>query len=120
MGEDASAIEREIRERRAQLDSTVDALEARAARAMDWQQRFQENPNAGLALAFGVGLIASGMLSGDSEPDGRGRRDNGRTNGMLSSVKSALLGMAAVELRRFVRQQFASGGGTAREANRAA
>jgi hypothetical protein len=109
MGEDTNAIEREIRERRAQLGSTVDALEAKAARAADWRQRFRENPKTGLAIAFGVGVIASGMLSGDSEYDGR-HRNSGRSKSAMSGLKTALLGVLAVEARRYVQGQLRSRG----------
>ena len=100
MGEDTSAIEREIRETREQLDSTVDALEAKAAHAMDWRQRFRESPKASLALAFGVGVIASGMACGNSDYEGRHR-----SNVAMNSLKTALLGILAVEARRYAQRQ---------------
>lgn len=100
MGEDTSAIEREIRETREQLDSTVDALEAKAAHAMDWRQRFRENPKASLAIAFGVGVIASGMACGNSTSQGRHR-----PNAVMSSLKTALLGILAIEARRYAQRQ---------------
>ena len=109
MGEDTNAIEREIREKREQLGSTVDALEAKAAHAMDWREKFRENPKTSLAVAFGVGVVASGMLFGDSDYDSRNGR-NRRTSAAANGLKTAILGILAAEARRYVKQQFSSRG----------
>ena len=107
MGEDASSIEQEIRDRRERLDYTLDALEAKAAYAMDWRHQFRENPKVGLAVAFGVGVMAAGMLPGGSQDEGYPRK-NGRTSAAVTSLQTAILGILANEARHYLQRQFGS------------
>ena len=99
MGEDADSIERHIDDERARLDSTVDALEAKAARAMDWQWQFREHPGMGLALAFGAGAIAAAALgsSHDSDPGASRRRSRLNTAGV--GLETAVMGILANKAR---------------------
>lgn len=109
MGEDADSIERHIGEERARLDSKVDALEAKAAQAMDWQWQFREHPATGLALAFGVGALAAAVLSGsyDSAPGSLRRRSRLYTT--VVGLETAVMGILANKARVYLREQFGSG-----------
>ena len=112
MGEDADSIERHIDEERARLDSTVDALEAKAARAMDWEWQFREHPGMGLALAFGAGALAAAALSNshDLEQGSGSSRRRSRLHTAAVGLETAVMGILANKARVYLREQFGSGG----------
>jgi hypothetical protein len=89
----------------------MDALEARAHQALDWRRQFRENPRAGLAVAFSVGVVAAALLGRRHEDfvvvDGLpvSRLPNG-SNSALQAIQTAILGFLAHEARQFVAGQF--------------
>jgi Protein of unknown function (DUF3618) len=123
MDESANSIERHIDEERAQLGATVDALEAKAARAMDWKAHFRDYPGTGMVLAFGAGALAAAAFGGDDdgysdgEYSGRRRRREGRSRSRvrsaMSGLEAAVMGILANEARRYVRERFGSDSPTA-------
>jgi hypothetical protein len=108
MDENADAIERHIDEERARLGSTVDALESRAARAVDWRAQFRERPGTGLALAFGAGALAAAVLGSDGYSDRRQYRGHSRARAAITGLETAVLGILANEARRYMREHFNS------------
>ena len=110
MDESANSLERHIDEERAQLGAAVDALEAKAARAMDWRAHFRDYPGTGMVLAFGVGALAAAAFGGNGDHSDRHR---GRLHGAMSGLQVAVLGVLASEARRYVRENFGSDSPTA-------
>ena len=123
MDESANSIERHIDEERAQLGATVDALEAKAARAMDWKAHFRDYPGTGMVLAFGAGALAAVAFGvdddgySDGEYSSRRRRRDGRSRSRvrsaMSGLEAAVMGILANEARRYVRERFGSDSPTA-------
>ena len=108
MDENADAIERHIDEERARLGTTVDALEAKAARVVDWRAQFRERPGTGLALAFGAGALAAAVLGGDGDSDRHYFRGHSRARTAITGLETAVLGILANEARRYMRDHFSS------------
>ena len=70
MGEDARALEEEIRVGRSELGRNIDHLQQRTKELTDWRSQYRNHAGVSIALAFGGG-IALGLLarrSGGSVP----------------------------------------------------
>lgn len=109
MGEEPRVIVDHIEKERAQLNDAVDEIEARVKKAADWRQHFRRKPAMGLALAFSAGLAASVTLTAAtvSRSTGGGGRAP-KSNMMLQSLQTALLGFIAKELRGYLTPPSAS------------
>ena len=62
MGERSDQIAQEIQHQRAALGANLHELENRIENATDWREQFRKYPFMMMGLAFGGGLILSGML----------------------------------------------------------
>jgi hypothetical protein len=69
VGEDARAIEEQIRAERNDLGRNIDQLQQRARAMTDWRTQYRNHAGVSLALAFGGG-VALGLLArrGSSVP----------------------------------------------------
>jgi hypothetical protein len=112
MGEASDAIERHIRETRGELERNVEELEFRVKRATDWKQQVSKRPLGAVTAAFTGGLLAS-MLFGSADHHSNGRKDSYRGEAgtrkpklrrAVGSLQSALLAMASMELKSFLRK----------------
>ena len=75
MGERSDQIALEIEQQRAQLGANLHELEIRIETATDWREQFRKYPFMMMGLAFGGGLILSGMLPPKRRPATNGNRD---------------------------------------------
>src|SRR5438067_13203916 len=64
MGETTDQIERQIEQKRNQLNQNFNELEQKVKAAMDWRRQFDERPGTMLAVAFGGGVLLSAMFGG--------------------------------------------------------
>ena len=64
MGETTDQIERQIEQKRNQLNQNFNELEQKVKAAMDWRRQFDERPGTMLAVAFGGGVLLSAMVGG--------------------------------------------------------
>jgi len=78
MGETADQIEREIEQKRNQLNENFTELEQKVKSAVDWRTQFEEHPGTMLAIAFSGGALLSAMLGGPRWPSRRSSRDASR------------------------------------------
>ena len=62
MGEDARAIEEEIRVERSELGRNIDDLHQRTKELTDWRSQYRNHAGVSIALAFGGG-VALGLLA---------------------------------------------------------
>lgn len=62
MGEDARALEEQIRAERTDLGRNIDQLHQRARSLADWRTQYRNHAGVSLALAFGGG-VALGLLA---------------------------------------------------------
>jgi hypothetical protein len=74
MGERADQIAQEIQQQRAQLGANLHELESRIESATDWREHFRKYPFMMMGLAFGSGLILSGMFPPRRRPATNGAR----------------------------------------------
>lgn len=64
MGETASQIENHIAAERDHLEQNILTLDEKAREAVDWRTQFNSHPSAGLAIAFGAGVMLAKFLIG--------------------------------------------------------
>jgi hypothetical protein len=76
MTESPDELERHIHEVRRDLKSNFIELEDKVKSSLDFRAQFQERPGTFLAVAFGGGILLSGLL-----PRGRSRRRSFQGNG---------------------------------------
>lgn len=121
MGEETTRLEDEIRQERAGLADSFDALESKISRASNWRYQFAKRPLAGIAVAF-VGGVALARAVTNSQRNGRpgeqaelkdvgsGSR-NRMTSGpsIVSSSLSALKFALAQGVRMYLEQLMARG-----------
>jgi hypothetical protein len=70
MGSQKSELKERIALERNELSNSLNELEMRAKAVTDWRARFASHPGAMLAVAFGGGLLLSGVLSGTGRSNG--------------------------------------------------
>jgi hypothetical protein len=125
----SSRIKRNIDFERDDLARNVQQLEHRVKATMDWRTRFQKNPMTIIGLAFGGGLLLSGLIGGHRQTrPGRQRWDRESTGDldfggasvqegepsrgttyqkhkaleMWDNIKRAVIGVAASRFRSFL------------------
>jgi translation elongation factor EF-1beta len=59
MGDESDALKQHIDETRAELDKNIDQLQENVKRAFDWRVQFEEHTLTMVAIAFGIGVLAS-------------------------------------------------------------
>lgn len=104
MSEETEDIEGDIEDEREELRSNLEELGDRVRSVADWRQQFRHRPLAGLAVAFGGGLILAGLMR--RAPRGRVYRlETGAASGRRrqldnawEAVQSALIGVLASRL----------------------
>jgi hypothetical protein len=109
MGERTDQIERQIAQTRSELSDNVGELQDKVKSAFDWRSQFQERPGTLLAVAFGGGVILSGLLP-SSKP--RASRDSAvresatskpsDLNRTVTAFTGALLGVAVKQASGFL------------------
>lgn len=102
MGEKPDEIERDIEVRRERIGRNIRDLHHRVNDMADWRKQFERRPAPFLAVAFGVGFMASVALG-----NGHSARSSGRSAGnsrvaskaleAWESVQSALVGVIATK-----------------------
>lgn len=65
MGEKPDQIERHIYEKRNELGENIHELQEKVKTAVDWRAQFEQRPMLLLGLAFGGGVLASVIFSGN-------------------------------------------------------
>src|SRR6266404_6056728 len=126
MGETTEQIERQIREAREDLSENFSELEHKVKNAVDWRAQFDEHPGTMLAIAFGGGMLLSGLLPsipsrrksaqtfGDIEPDSEPDTEHypamvperyaekaSQTSKTLGALQGALIGIATSKLKDY-------------------
>jgi hypothetical protein len=111
MGQRVDQIEDHIQSSREDLRSNLEELGAKVKSAVDWRQKFQANPGATLALAFGGGFVLGNLIGGS--PRRRDERDVSQESGVLpgarddrkgrvlrawDDIQSALVGVVAAKV----------------------
>ena len=109
MVEASDQIERHIQRTRDALSDNVNELEVRVKTALDLHAQMEKHPGTLLALAFGGGILLSGLLhsrraSQRSSGSGWTPTSTSRPNRSWDAVKGALVGIATTRLTEFVEQ----------------
>ncbi|MBV9697150.1 MAG: hypothetical protein JO005_09515 [Gammaproteobacteria bacterium] len=111
MGQTSDQIESQIETRREDLRSNLEELEDKVKSATDWRQQFRNNTGTMLAIAFGGGLLLSGVLGRGSRrsyrapsalPERAPRRSSPRVQELRQTwdhIQSALIGVAASKVK---------------------
>lgn len=116
MGEEATHLENEIRQERAGLADSIQALEQKAHRASNWRYQYAKRPALGIGLAFVGGLALARLATngrsnsrddyGDEESSPRRGRANGfRKSGLLAGLQGAVVSILATELKSYLRNR---------------
>ncbi len=108
MSDTADQIATHIRDTRDDLSANLSELEDKVKSVTDWRQQYQKHPGAFLAVAAGAGLLLALLTRGRASaavpvapepvaPPPPRTRAHGDVDHSISTVKSALIGVAATK-----------------------
>ncbi len=134
MDETTNQIEQHIRRTRDNLSENFNELGDKVKDAVDWRTQFDQRPGVMLAVAFGVGVLASALVPSGRRGYGNRWRSNedfgesgevdgysaessegqpvrrsfapiqGRLNGTLRALKGAVMGLATSRLAQVIEE----------------
>jgi hypothetical protein len=119
MGETTDQIERQIYDKRHELDENIHELRHKVRNAVDWRAQTQERPWTMIGLAFGAGLLTSLVVakrrrfsSSGTSRSHRWRRESSeypserddRTSQIWGNVKGAVAAVVVAAAKDFMEQ----------------